>query len=103
MIYQMVTKMCSHYRCRRVIILMSRSFLKSQCCDFQVKFAQALAPGMSQIGYIITSKQYRHCSPLSNYVVYINYIKRRSYNNNNNSKPIPLYFESTLIWLATLF
>ncbi|XP_060606500.1 myeloid differentiation primary response protein MyD88-like isoform X1 [Ruditapes philippinarum] len=32
-------------RCRRVVILMSRTFLQSSACDFQVKFAHALAPG----------------------------------------------------------
>ncbi|XP_045207908.2 myeloid differentiation primary response protein MyD88-like [Mercenaria mercenaria] len=32
-------------RCTRVVILMSRKFLQSAACDFQVKFAHALAPG----------------------------------------------------------
>lgn len=32
-------------RCRRVVILLSRAFLQSPVCDFQLKFAQCLAPG----------------------------------------------------------
>ncbi|XP_045208644.2 myeloid differentiation primary response protein MyD88-like [Mercenaria mercenaria] len=32
-------------RCTRVVILVSRKFLQSAACDFQVKFAFALAPG----------------------------------------------------------
>nr|QJD22011.1 myeloid differentiation factor 88 [Tridacna crocea] len=32
-------------RCRRLIILMSNAFWGSQVCDFQTKFAHALAPG----------------------------------------------------------
>ncbi|XP_053372640.1 uncharacterized protein LOC123559858 [Mercenaria mercenaria] len=31
-------------RCRRVVILMSRKFLQSEACDFQVKFAHSLFP-----------------------------------------------------------
>ena len=33
------------FRCRRVVILLSRAFLESPVCDFQLKFAQCLAPG----------------------------------------------------------
>ncbi|KAL4228751.1 Myeloid differentiation primary response protein MyD88 [Mactra antiquata] len=32
-------------RCKRVAIVMSKAFLHSSACDFQVKFAHALAPG----------------------------------------------------------
>lgn len=32
-------------RCRRVVIVLSRAFLESPVCDFQLKFAQCLAPG----------------------------------------------------------
>ncbi|KAH3730298.1 hypothetical protein DPMN_056281 [Dreissena polymorpha] len=32
-------------RCKRVVILISRAFLQSSACDFQVRFAQALSPG----------------------------------------------------------
>lgn len=32
-------------RCRRMVIVISHEFLLSQDCDFQVKFAQSLAPG----------------------------------------------------------
>lgn len=32
-------------RCRRVVILLSKAFLESPVCDFQLKFAQCLAPG----------------------------------------------------------
>ncbi|KAK3612191.1 hypothetical protein CHS0354_016578 [Potamilus streckersoni] len=32
-------------RCRRVVIVISKSFGKSVMCDFQVKFAHALSPG----------------------------------------------------------
>lgn len=32
-------------RCQRVLILISSAFLQSAVCDFQVKFAHALAPG----------------------------------------------------------
>nr|UTP59125.1 myeloid differentiation factor 88 [Sinanodonta woodiana] len=40
-----VTAAMIEKRCRRVIIVLSESFGKSVMCDFQVKFAQALAPG----------------------------------------------------------
>lgn len=40
-----ITAYLIEVRCRRVVILMSKKFLQSQVCDFQVKFAHALAPG----------------------------------------------------------
>ncbi|WAR05024.1 MYD88-like protein [Mya arenaria] len=40
-----VTAYLIEERCKRVIIIMSKPFMKSQMCDFQVKFAFALSPG----------------------------------------------------------
>jgi hypothetical protein len=40
-----ITAYLIEVRCHRVVILMSKKFLQSQACDFQVKFAHALAPG----------------------------------------------------------
>ncbi|KAK3612190.1 hypothetical protein CHS0354_016577 [Potamilus streckersoni] len=40
-----VTAAMIEKRCRRVIIVISENFGRSVMCDFQVKFAQALAPG----------------------------------------------------------
>lgn len=33
------------FRCQKIIIVISEKFLTSDVCDFQLQFAQALAPG----------------------------------------------------------
>ena len=39
------TSMTNIFRCRRVVILLSKAFLDSPVCDFQLKFAQCLDQG----------------------------------------------------------
>lgn len=55
-----VTAQVIAQRCRKVILVMSPSFLRSSECEFQVKIALALSPGAKQ--KILIPIMFRHCT-----------------------------------------